>query len=82
MKRERGLWQRRYWEHLVRDEDDFRHHVDYIHFNPVRHGLVVSARDWPYSSFHRFVRDGIYPMEWGGRRRMGFQPTALSMTRR
>jgi putative transposase len=65
MKRERGLWQRRYWEHLVRDEDDFRHHVDYIHFNPVRHGLVVSARDWPYSSFHRFVRDGRYPMEWG-----------------
>ena len=65
MKRERGLWQRRYWEHLVRDEDDFRHHVDYIHFNPVKHGLVALARDWPYSSFHRFVRDRCYPMDWG-----------------
>ncbi len=65
-KGERGIWQRRYWEHTLRDEDDFIHHVDYIHFNPVKHGHVTRAKDWPYSSFHRVVRLGIYPEDWGG----------------
>jgi putative transposase len=61
---ERGLWQRRYWEHLIRDELDFEQHVDYIHWNPVKHGWVNLVKDWPHSSFHRFVRNGIYPMDW------------------
>ncbi|MCG6207363.1 transposase [Rhodopseudomonas sp. HC1] len=65
-RREKGIWQRRYWEHLVRDEDDLAQHVDYIHYNPVKHGLVTAVRDWPYSSFHRFCRDGLLPPDWGG----------------
>jgi putative transposase len=65
-KGERGIWQRRYWEHTLRDEADFARHVDYIHFNPVKHGLVTSVREWPYSSFHRMVRLGIYPEDWAG----------------
>jgi putative transposase len=63
---ERGIWQRRYWEHTIRDEGDFERHVDYIHINPVKHGLVTRARDWPYSSFHRMVKLGIYPEDWAG----------------
>jgi putative transposase len=65
-KRERGIWQRRYWEHLIRDETDFARHVDYIHFNPVKHGHVTQVADWPYSSFHRYVRLGLLPESWGG----------------
>ena len=65
-KGERGIWQRRYWEHTLRDEDDFVRHLDYIHFNPVKHGHAVHVRDWPYSSFHRWVRLGAYPVDWGG----------------
>jgi putative transposase len=65
-KGERGIWQRRYWEHTLRDENDFAKHVDYIHFNPVKHGYVSRVVDWPYSSFHRFVRLGVYPADWGG----------------
>ncbi|NOR51740.1 MAG: transposase [Gammaproteobacteria bacterium] len=61
---ERGIWQRRYWEHLIRDERDFAHHVDYIHWNPVKHGWVKRVEDWPYSSFHAYVRRGIYPADW------------------
>jgi putative transposase len=64
---ERGVWQRRFWEHTVRDEKDYRRHVDYVHFNPVRHGLVEAAADWPYSSFHRAVAAGDYPADWTGR---------------
>jgi len=64
---ERGIWQRRYWEHTIRDEEDFERHVDYIHFNPVKHGLVRSARDWEYSSFHRYVKKSLLPEDWGGR---------------
>jgi putative transposase len=63
---ERSLWQRRFWEHTTRDEGDFARHVDYIHFNPVKHGLVTRVRDWPYSSFHRYVRVGLLPDHWGG----------------
>ena len=61
-----ALWQRRFWEHTIRDEDDFARHVDYIHFNPVKHALVQRVRDWPYSSFHRYVTDGILPDDWAG----------------
>jgi putative transposase len=63
-KHERGIWQRRYWEHTVRDDEDFTRHVDYIHFNAVKHGYVERAQDWPYSSFHRMVRGRTYPREW------------------
>jgi putative transposase len=63
---ERGIWQRRYWEHTIRDENDFARHVDYIHINPVKHGLVTRVRDWPHSSFHRMVERGIYPEDWAG----------------
>ncbi|MDZ7748158.1 MAG: transposase [Halofilum sp. (in: g-proteobacteria)] len=61
---ESALWQRRFWEHTIRDESDYRRHVDYIHFNPVKHGLAVRVRDWPYSSFHRHVARGILPVDW------------------
>ena len=64
-KRERGIWQRRFWEHLIRDEEDLARHVDYVHFNPVKHGLVSRAADWPYSSFHVFVRRGWLSPDWG-----------------
>ena len=63
-KRERGIWQRRYWEHLIRDEGDFHRHADYIHHNPVKHGYVKRACDWPYSSFRQWVARGLYPLEW------------------
>ena len=63
---ERGLWQRRFWEHLIRDEDDFARHVDYIHWNPVKHGWARRVAEWPHSSFHAHVRRGIYPGDWGG----------------
>jgi putative transposase len=65
-KGERGIWQRRYWEHTLRDEGDLERHVNYIHFNPVKHGHVSRVCDWPYSSFHRMVRLGIYPEDWAG----------------
>lgn len=63
---ELALWQRRYWEHTVRDESDFARHVDYIHYNPVKHGLVTRVQDWPHSSFHLYVRRGILPEDWAG----------------
>jgi len=65
-KREKGLWQRRYWEHSIRDCVDLAKHVDYIHFNPVKHGLVTRVRDWPHSSFHQYVQRGALPLDWGG----------------
>ncbi len=65
-KRQQGtLWQHRFWDHLIHDEDDFNRHMDYIHWNPVKHGLVSKVVDWPYSSFHRLVRSGWYPELWG-----------------
>ena len=66
VKREKGIWQRRYWEHAIRDDSDLARHVDYIHFNPVKHGLVSRVRDWPHSSFHRYVSRGELPEDWGG----------------
>jgi putative transposase len=65
-KGERGIWQRRYWEHTLRDENDYERHVHYIHFNPVKHGHVRRVSDWPFSTFHQMVRLGIYPQDWGG----------------
>lgn len=64
-RREPTVWQRRYWEHLIQDEDDLRRHVDYIHYNPVKHGVVKTPADWPYSSFRRAVARGDYPADWG-----------------
>ena len=61
---ERGIWQRRYWEHRIRDDEDFRRHVDYVHWNPVKHGLVERVSDWSWSSFHRYVDAGVYPENW------------------
>jgi putative transposase len=65
-KRERGIWQRRFWEHTIRDERDYAAHLDYVHINPVKHGLVGCVRDWPHSSFHRCVARGMYPPDWAG----------------
>lgn len=63
---ERGIWQRRFWEHLIRDQDDFNRHADYVHWNPVKHGWVSRVADWPHSTFHEFVQRGIYPLDWCG----------------
>jgi putative transposase len=63
---ERGIWQRRFWEHTIRDDRDYATHMDYIHFNPVKHGLVQNVVDWPYSSFHKAVANGLYPAAWAG----------------
>ncbi|MDP2786544.1 MAG: transposase [Pseudomonadota bacterium] len=65
-KGERGIWQRRFWEHTIRDERDYAAHVDYVHINPVKHGLVNCVADWPYSSFHRCVAQGAYAPDWAG----------------
>jgi putative transposase len=65
-RRERGIWQRRYWEHAIRDDADLERHVDYIQFNPVKHGHVSQVCDWPHSSFHRYVAKGVLPKDWGG----------------
>ncbi len=64
-KGEMGRWQRRFWEHTIRDERDFEAHSDYIHFNPVKHGLCGSPGDWPWSTIHRWTRAGVYPAGWG-----------------
>lgn len=61
---ERGVWQRHFWEHLIRDDLDYQRHVDYIHVNPLKHGVVKRVSDWPYSTFHQYVELGIYPLNW------------------
>jgi putative transposase len=63
---ERGIWQRRFWEHLIRDEGDYARHVEYCYINPVKHGLVTRVQAWPHSSFHRDVREGLFPEDWAG----------------
>lgn len=63
--RESTLWQRRFWEHQIRDDEDYAKHFDYVHYNPVKHGLVTQAKDWQYSSFHRYVKRGSYAENWG-----------------
>lgn len=64
-KQQGTLWQHRYWEHLLRDDADLRHHLDCLHWNPVKHGLVQQVSDWPWSSFHRYAARGVYPVDWG-----------------
>ena len=64
-RREAAVWQRRFWEHTIRDQEDLNRHLDYIHYNPVKHGLVKCAAEWPWSSFHRYVRMGYYEEGWG-----------------
>ena len=65
-RREGNIWQRRFWEHRVRDQADLNRCIDYLHWNPVKHQLVSRVADWPFSTFHRYVRNGIYPEDWGG----------------
>lgn len=65
-RREKNVWQRRFWEHTLRDEEDYRRHLDYIHYNPVKHGYVAAPGEWPYSSFRHFVQQGVYAPCWGG----------------
>jgi putative transposase len=65
-KREAGIWQRRYWEHTIRDDADYAGHMDYIHFNPMKHGLAAHPADWPFSSFTKCVTLGMYPSDWAG----------------
>jgi putative transposase len=65
-RREGGIWQRRFWEHTIRNENDFQRHMDYIHWNPVKHGYVQRLLDWPYSTLHKLVAAGVYPANWGG----------------
>ncbi|MBE9516880.1 MAG: transposase [Proteobacteria bacterium] len=66
VRNESTLWQRRYWEHLINDANDFNRHMDYIHWNPVKHGYTKQVIDWPYSSFHRLLNDGVYTENWCG----------------
>lgn len=65
-KRQSSIWQQRFWEHCIRDDEDFANCMDYIHFNPVKHGYAKAAKDWPFSTFHKYVKQGIYPEDWGG----------------
>jgi putative transposase len=65
-RKESTIWQRRFWEHQIRDDKDYKSHMDYIHYNPVKHKLTACVNDWPYSTFHRFVKQGIYTKTWGG----------------
>lgn len=64
-RNEKGIWQRRFNEHQINSEEDFINHMDYLHYNPVKHGLVERVADWQYSSFHRYVKNGVYPLDWG-----------------
>ncbi|MBY6225125.1 REP-associated tyrosine transposase [Ferrimonas balearica] len=63
-REDKGIWQRRFWEHWIRDELDFHRHIDYVHINPVKHGLVARANQWPYSSIHQYIREGSLPPNW------------------
>ena len=64
-KREKGIFQRRYWEHTIRDENELNNHINYIHYNPVKHGYAKSVNDWEFSTFHKFVKKGLYDINWG-----------------
>jgi len=72
-RRERGIWQRRFWEHMLRNEEDFNRHLDYIHWNPVKHGYVSNVIDWPHSSVHKYVKMGWYPENWGSQVKFDFE---------
>ena len=75
IKGERAVWQRRYWEHVIRDGEDLKRHVEYIHYNPVKHGWVRAPKDWKYSSFHTFVKEGLYSPDWGSEE--GFEVSSV-----
>ncbi len=66
-RNESTVWQRRFWEHMIRDETDYIRHLDYLHYNPVKHGLVTMVKDWPFSTFQRYMKNGVYSEDWGGR---------------
>ncbi len=66
------VWQNRFWDHIIRNEEDLRRHIDYVHYNPVKHGLVNSPKDWRFTSFHDFLNNGDYPADWGVRETMTF----------
>ncbi len=72
-RRERGIWQRRFWEHMLRNEEDFNRHLDYIHWNPVKHGYVSNVMDWSHSSFHKYVKMGWYLENWGSQVEFDFE---------
>ena len=72
-KKEKAIWQRRYWEHLIRDEEDFTRHVDYIHYNPVKHGLAEAPKDWDFSSFQSYVKKEIYDRDWAMNQELIFE---------
>ena len=65
LKRERGIWQRRFWEHCIRNNEDLNRHIDYIHYNPVKHGYAEKASQWEYSSIHQYIQEGHLNKEWG-----------------
>ena len=65
-RHEYTVWQRRFWEHTIRDENDFASHVDYIHYNPVKHRLIQTASEWPFSSIHTYIKQGILTHDWAG----------------
>jgi putative transposase len=65
LKREKGVWQRRYWEHTIQNENEYNSHLDYIHYNPVKHNCAKNVKDWNYSSFHKFVKEKFYDENWG-----------------
>ena len=76
-KGERAVWQRRFWKHAIRDEGDYARHMDYVHFNPVRRGYVSVVAHWPDSIFHRWVKAGAYPRDWGGQMRWMLPPASV-----
>ncbi len=65
-RKESTVWQRRFWEHQIRNDRDYERHMDYVHYNPVKHNLAGSVNEWPFSTFHRYVQKGLYPENWGG----------------
>ena len=71
---ELGVWQRRFWEYLIRDDRDYATHMDYVHINPLKHGLVESVAEWPYSTFHRLVKRGVYLDDWAGNADVNLPP--------
>jgi putative transposase len=73
-KSEQAVWQHRFWEHQIRDDMDFIKHVEYVHYNPVKHGLVKSPNAWPHSTFHRYIKSGIYHSDWGADKEIVFDP--------
>ena len=72
-RKESTIWQRRFWEHQIRNDQDYEKHMDYMHYNPVKHGYVKNVMDWPYSTFHRYVCKGVYAEDWGAEDEMTFE---------